>query len=205
MATRDWTKLFISASALLWLGLIIAPVIVVADELQEIEHPAIDFLFTSGNRANGFDEVYLEPVSVWYPNTSHRGEDAANDLRQLAIDYVEAALGARGLVLVDEPTARGLTVRIQYIDLTAAPVSRATLEWARQFRFRVEPGRITIVAEVRDSATDNILLRMADLQEEDLQNNVANIELALQHWTDVLVANLAWPSADAQLARVAGD
>ena len=205
MATRDWTKLLISSCTLLWLGLMIAPAIVAADELQQVDYPDIDFLFSADGSDNDYTQVFVEPVSVWYP-TGH-GEASAHDLRRLASGHVENALSARGLELVDAPTRGGLIVRVQYIDLTASPASANILEWAGQFRFRVEPGRITIVAEARDAATGDVLLRMADLQDEDYVEAGAGAALhfALRHWGDVIAANITWPTEDARLALVVGD
>jgi len=207
MATRDWTKLLISSCTLLWLGLMIAPAIVVADELKNVEYPDIDFLFTVDGVADNYRQVYVEPVSVWYPTGNRGSEASAHELRRIASGHVENALREHGLELIDAPTNGALVVRIQYIDLTDSPASADTLEWASQFRFRVEPGRITIVAEARDAATGIVLLRMADIQGDiGAQDGAgAALHFALRHWGDVIAANVTWPVEDAQVARVAGD
>lgn len=205
MATRDWTKLLISSCALLWLGLMIAPAIVVADELEQVDYPDIDFLFTADDAADDYTQVYVEPISVWYP-TGH-GEASANDLRRLASGHVENALSEHGLELVDAPSHGALIIRIQYIDLTSSHASVDTLELASRFRFRVEPGRITIVAEARDATTGKFLLRMADLQENNLseEGTVEALHFALRQWGDVIASSITWPSEDAQVARLTGN
>lgn len=204
MATRDWTKLLISSCALLWLGLIIAPAIVVADELEQVEFSNIDFLFTNDGVDDDYRQVYVEPVSVWYPTGNRGSEASAHELRRLAAGHVENAFSEHGLELVDAPTEGALTVRIQYVDLTAVTASTEALDWANQFRFRVEPGKITIVAEARDAQTGDVLLRMADLQDKSDAPGGTGIalHLALRHWADVIAANVSWPAEDAQLALV---
>lgn len=207
MATRDRTKLLISTSALLWLGLMLVPAIVGAEELQQAQHPVIDFLFTAGPAATVHDKVYLEPVSVWYPSESKDGETSANALRTQATKHFRHAVSARGIELLEEPAGESLIVRIQYIDLTAAPLVAETVEWAKQFRFRVKPGYLTIVAEVRDGATGQVVMRIADLQDRyRVQSDVITaVDLALQHWSDFIVASISEPSGIVQIAGIAGD
>ena len=207
MVTRERIRLFISGCTLLWLGLMIAPAIVAADELREVEHPAIDFLFTANGAAEDYRGVYLEPISVWYPTESKRAASSAEEIRQLATVEIENSLMARGLDLVDMPNRDSLIVRVQYIDLTATPVSSAALKWTEQFRFRVEPGHITIVAEMRDAVTGRVLIRMADLQDKDIapDDTALAIDLALQHWSRVIAASITSLPQPVQIARVSVD
>ena len=207
MVTKERIRLYISACMLLWLGLMIAPAVVANDGLPQVDHAEIDFLFAAGDVVDTYHDVYLEPISVWYPSDKQHGEYSANALRQAASGHVEDALSIRGLELVTAPSDESLIVRIQYIDLTATPVSPQAVAWAKQFRFRVEPGHITIVAETRDAATGRVLMRMADVQDEnEATSGMAHaIDVALRHWSDVIAANIAWPPQTLQVARVAID
>lgn len=191
MLTKERTIVLLAGFFLLWLGLMIAPAAIAAEELQQVEHPSIDFLFTADGVADDYRDVYLEPVSVWYPTEGGEGVVSADDLRRRATAHFEEALSANGFHRVVEPGANSLIVRIQYIDLTTATASAETLAWARQFRFRVQPGRITIVAEMRDAASDRVIMRIADIHEQsDPADSMSDqIDLALWQWSEVIASS----------------
>lgn len=202
MATKERTIVLLSGFFLLWLGLMIAPAVVAADELQQVEHPTIDYLFTATGLADDYRDVYLEPVSVWYPSGDRDGPASADELRRRATAHFDDALSANGFQRVADPRDNSLIVRIQYIDLTAATASTETLEWARQFRFRVEPGCITIVAEMRDAATDRVIMRIADIHEQnDLGDSLSDqTDLALRQWSEVIASSATGAPEAIQLA-----
>ena len=166
MTNRQWigdriTALF-SASLLLWLGLMLAPPFAVADELVDIAHADVDFLFTTVATPKDYENIVLEPVSVWYPTDDEAATASVDRLRQRAIgEFADAAM-SRGLALHTEEVGNAIVARIQYIDLTTAD---AEPEWANQFQFRVAPGFVTIVAELRDAESGDVLVRMANLQD----------------------------------------
>ena len=164
MVIRDSIKTLISAFALLWLGLMLAPAIASADDLIEVGHPDVDFLFKSTKQADSYANIVLEPVSVWYPSGDEDETEPADRLRQQAIgEFADAAI-ARGLALHTSGVSDAIIARIQYIDLTN---STSDPQWADQFQFRVAPGFVTIVAELRDAETGEVLVRMANLQDDE--------------------------------------
>ena len=163
MMIRDSIKTFISVCALLWLGLMLAPAIASADDLIEVGHPDVDFLYTSARQPADYANIVLEPVSVWYPSGDNQGTESADRLRQQAIGEFADAATAHGLALHTSGVGDAIIARIQYIDLTNATSQPG---WADQFQFRVAPGFVTIVAELRDAETGDVLVRMANLQME---------------------------------------
>lgn len=188
MVIRDSIKTFISAVALLWLGLMLAPAIASADDLIEVGHPDVDFLYTSTKQSDSYSNIVLEPVSVWYPSGDDAGIESADRLRQQAIgEFADAAI-AHGLALHTSGVGDAIVARIQYIDLTNAT---ADPQWADQFQFRVAPGFITIVAEVRDAETGDVLVRMANLQDGDSSGHDLEtlLDAALKANVDEVVAS----------------
>lgn len=201
MLTKERFVVLMSGLALLWLGLLIAPA-AFAEELRQVEHPSVDFLYVADDVAQDYRDVFLAPVSVWYPTGHERGVDFADDLRRQATSHLDNALSAHDLTRIAVPKASTLIVQIQYIDLSAASDSKQNLEWASQFRFRVKPGHITMVAETRDAATGKVIMRIADLQEKGTSNaNASNqIDLALQQWSAVIASSVEWTKQPVQLA-----
>lgn len=205
MATKESLKVVVSASILLWLGLMLAPVLMAAEAWEEIEHPTLDFLFADTAAPNrAYQEVFLDTVSVWYPDTKRQGSQQAEALRRSASEYFQEALSSRGLTLVKSPNATALIVQVQLIDLNNAPISAEVLEWARGFRFRVQPGHMTLVAEFRDASTGRVLVRLADLADvgDDSDALLSSVDRALEHWGEVVAARIAASAGNVTLASI---
>ena len=192
MTIRDNLRIWIATNLLLWLGLLSAPVLLADDAWHDLPHPEIDHLYINAGVDRAVHRfVHVEPVSVWYPNGAADADAQADALRTAAAAQFSAALDDRGLTEVAEAVDASVVVRVQMIDLRATPVSPEILDWARQFRFRVAPGRITLVAEMRDARTGRVLVRMADL--DDAATNAANAsaDYALAQWGDAVAAAIA--------------
>ena len=106
----------------------------------------------------------------------------------------------RSLNVVSEPTENALGVHVELIDLKAAPVTAELLDWAKGYRFKVQPGRVTLVAELRDVATGQVLIRMADLEDDASTATESQIDAALEQWGDVIAASIITHVNGAQLA-----
>ncbi len=199
MATTNKWKIM-AASAALWLGLTSAP-LVAADDWQRIEHPTLDLLFTStAADVAGYERVYLEPVSVWYPTERAAAVDRADTLRDRAASELGSAFAANGLEVVDAPGRAAMIVRVQLIDFSDTPVSEEALAWKRRFRFSVEPGRVTMVAELIDSRTGNAAVRMADMQDDTDSALSDDLQSALTGWSNLVATAVALPASEVQLA-----
>ena len=172
MATTNRIRIIVAASAALWLGLGAAP-LMAADDWQRIEHPTLDMLFTS---------TTVDTVRDW----------AARELG--------SAFAASGLELADAPWRDTMIVRVQFIDFTDTPVSEEALAWARRFRFNVEPGRVTMVAELIDARTGNTVLRMADMQDDPASGLSDGLQSALTGWSSLVASAVVTPTSRVQLA-----
>ncbi|MEM6807854.1 MAG: DUF3313 family protein [Pseudomonadota bacterium] len=187
-------------SALFWFGLGAAP-LMAADDWQRIEHPTLDMLFTSpAVDLTGYEQVYLEPVSVWYPTQSTTAEDRVAALREQAASELGSAFAANGLEIADAPGQNTMIVRIQFIDFTDTPVSAQALAWTRRFTFDVEPGYVTMVAELIDASTGDTVVRMADMQEASAPGLSDGLQSALAGWSHIVATTVVSPSRKVQLA-----
>ena len=203
MLTKVRYKTLAAAGLLLWLGIMFAPLLMAQEAWHRVEHRSLDFLFTNlASSGTAYQEVYLDPVSVWYPNAKIGGSEKAEALQRSVSERFQAAFAARGLNVVTEPTQSALVVHVELIDLKAAPVTAELLDWAKGHRFKVQPGRVTLVAELRDAATGQVLIRMADLEEDAADAPESEIDIALDQWGDVIAASIIAHVNGTQLASV---
>jgi len=160
---------------------VVLPVPAAAQAPQEwdglVQRPsrAVDLLFVRpGASLAGYKRVRLEPLQVsfdknWDPN---RGRVGANRLttadferikKSLAEQFAsvsESELARGGYVLVKESGEDVLDVQPLVVDLfIAAPERRVA---GRIRTYTANPGRMTLVAELRDSETNQILARVVD-------------------------------------------
>lgn len=204
MTTKDSLRFVIAATLLLWLGLMFAPALLANESWQEIEHPSLDALFASSNRpVTSYAAAKLDTVSIWFPDGDQQAARRADDLRQLTGNYFEAAIAAHGMTLADDDGDADdvVIVRIQLIDLRSLSGDGIAPDWAKNFRFRVASGRVTLVAELVDAATGQTVLRMADLQDAASIDRPAAIDRVLQHWGDVVAQHAVTVAGTPKLAQ----
>lgn len=200
MATQNIHKVMVALMSALLLGLGTSPVMA-ADDLQRVDHPKLDWLFT--NPTAMFVEhqaVYLEPVSVWYPSSGTSTAARVDALRADATSQLQNAFQSKGVSVVDAPEHSAIVVRVQLIDFTETPVSQDALAWQRRFKFDVAPGRLTIVAELIDAETGATMVRMADMQDEQLDNLAGDLGPVLRGWSEIVASSVALPPGGMQLA-----
>ena len=167
---------------------------------QQINHPSIDFLFVRpAVDFTGYGSVIIDPVSIWYNNdsalTAQEVESNLDEIRLRFHDAFEQALENSGYEVAVVPGHDALRLHVEIIDLR---VNRATDNanlWRDRFLFRVLPGRITLVAELADSTTGEVLLRVADLEDSDGNRFTTNIMTA---WEDVDAAFDMWSAMISQ-------
>jgi hypothetical protein len=158
----------------------------------------VDRLFVRpGASLAGYQRVRLERLQVsfdrnWDPNRSRRGaqrlsnSDFDNIRNTLADEFgrvVSQELTRGGYQVVNEAGEDVLDVQPFIIDLfITAPNTRTPGNWT----FTADPGRMTLVAELRDSETQTILARAIDAQRAaggstfQVTNNVTNMGAARQ-------------------------
>ena len=129
-----------------------------------------------GAQIGTFDSVLLDPVSVsfasnWDPNRGTRSvgrlsaADIAGiqeDLARLFQETFRAELGRGGFKLVEEPGPQTLRATAAIVDLyVTAPDAMSP---GRTRVYTANTGRMTLVIELRDSVTGEILARAVDQQ-----------------------------------------
>jgi hypothetical protein len=129
-----------------------------------------------GAQIGAFDSVLLDPVSIsfasnWDPNRGTRGVGRLNaadiagikqDLAGLFQETFRAELGRGGFKLVEEPGPQTLRATAAIIDLfVTAPDAMSP---GRTRVYTANTGRMTLVIELRDSVTGEILARAVDQQ-----------------------------------------
>ena len=199
--TMSKMKLMAVVGALFWFSLSAAP-LMAADHWQRIEHPTLDRLFTSSAASiAGYDRVYLEPVSVWYPSESAAALERVDTLRDRAARELGSAFAANGLEIADAPGPNTMIVRVQFIDFSDTPVSAQALAWKRRFTFDVEPGHVTMVAELIDASTGDTVVRMADMQDKAAPDIADDLQSALTGWSNIVATTVVSPVSEVQLAK----
>lgn len=167
-----------------------------AEGLVRVENSRFDQVYVRpGFDLTEFDAVILAPVSVSYK--SRRPENELNN-RQLDLmkryftEELEAAFTESGhFRLVDTGGANTMRVLAQITDLEIN-VPTATNAIHRNRVFVASSGQMTLVAEVHDSQSGEILVRIEDRrQARDYWHEVttisewAEVRAAFRHWAEI--------------------
>lgn len=141
----------------------------------------------------GYTSVMLDPVQVsfardWDPNRGRRNPASrlnANDiaaiqsgLADMLRESFRAQLEAGGYTLVDQPGPDTLRVTAAIVDLNVTAPD--TMTAGRTRTYTTNSGQMTLVAELRDSVTGDLLARAVDTQRGrntgamQFTNNVTN-------------------------------
>jgi len=157
----------------------------------------------------GYTRVRLDPVEVsfyrnWNPNRSPsqrlRRSDVENIKSTLANEFrrvLSDTLARGGYKLVDEDGEDVLRVQAAIVNLYITAPSAAAP--GRSRTFVANTGQMTLVAELRDSVTGQLLARAVDtvrgrqtggFQLGSSVTNMADARRALSQWADVLLTGL---------------
>lgn len=125
----------------------------------------------------GYTSVLLDPLLVtfstsWDPNSSRRGQvrrfnaaDVAaikDQLAELFQETFRAELARGGYALVDKPGPDTLRVTPAVVELYITAPDAGS--FGRSRTYVADSGRMTLVAELRDSVTGEVLARAVDTQ-----------------------------------------
>ncbi len=165
---------------------------------QQINHPSLDFLFVRpAADSTGYRSVIIDPLSIWYSNDSAlTAQEVESNLAELRLRFhgaFEQALKNSGYEVVDVPGHDVLRLHVEIIDLGVDRATANANPWRDRFLFRVLPGHITLVAELADSTTGEVLLRMADLDDSvggrfttDIVTAWDNVDIAFNMWSAMI-------------------
>lgn len=179
------------------------------DGLARRESKSLDFLYVRpGASLAGYRSVQLDPVEVsfdkdWDPNRATREisrklsaedmngirEDISAEFRKVFADE----LGKTGHSLVDSGGADVLRVSAAIVDLYITAPDKQTA--GRSYTFVSDAGRMTLVAELRDAETGQVIARVVDraqarqsgnFQFSSKMTNSAEARAAMRKWATAL-------------------
>jgi hypothetical protein len=145
------------------------------DGLVQRPSKNVDLLYVRPDASlAGYKRVLLEPLQVafdknWDPNRSRVGANRLTEAdfekikKALAEEFAkvtESELAKSGYVLVKQPGDEVLAVQPFVIDLYIAAPDKPSA--GRSVTYTADPGHMTLVAELRDSETNQILARVVD-------------------------------------------
>ena len=114
-----------------------------------------------------YNSVQIRAISVWYPNdAAHPDENvsgrniakAQNLFKQVMIDEL-----GDNYKVVDRPARDALWLHVEFVDLRSLNPGDPIPAEVSGKKFRAQAGHITLVAELRDSVSEEVLARAADL------------------------------------------
>ncbi len=152
----------------------------------------------------GYQGVLLDPLSVWY---AQRGESDVlqRNVTQLQKHFARVfyeTLDSSGFLLVDEPGDGVLCLHVELVDMRVTGHTPEQVAWSDRFAFGVMPGHMTLVAEVRDTATGDVLLRIADQDDAGEAGDVwALVDEIFADWATSIAATLQAPAEPRLVAR----
>ena len=180
------------------------------DGLVRVQNRRLDHMYLLPDVSfAGYTRVRLDPVEVsfyrnWNPNRS-----ASQRLRQSDLESIKSTLANEfrrvlsdtltrgGYKLVDEDGEDVLRVQAAIVNLYITAPSAGAPGGSRTFV--ANTGQMTLVAELRDSVTDQLLGRAVDtvrgrqtggFQMASSVTNMADARRALSQWADVLLTGL---------------
>ena len=167
----------------------------------------LDYVYARSDIPLGdYDRVIVTEPAVWH--TDEAGNADTGSIRRLQEEVkgtFRDSFEEAGFVVASRGGENTLRLRIQIVDLKriSNPLEARNID--RQFRFDVAPGRMTMVAELLDSVSGEVLLRLADLEDESsLPLNVdQQVARAIDDWATSLGGTLARLSVEAPTGRFA--
>jgi len=179
------------------------------DGLVLTEHKQVDYLYVlPGADLMGYKRIRLDPVEVafdknWDPNSGQRSPSrkvSKEDMEQIKASLAEEfrkvlreELAQSGYVIVDNDDEDVLRVTAAIANLyITAPDTQSS---GRSRSYVASAGHMTLVAEMRDSVSGELLARAVDTVQGretghmDLANSVTNMGAArtgLIHWAKIL-------------------
>ena len=160
---------------------------------QAVDNQQLDFAFINEDAQHGmYDKVLFDPLTVWYAVDASQDAGAlegnVDRLRGRFQVVVQEELGARGIEVADEPGAGVLRLHVEIVDLKLNIGKTNRNPWTDRFVFETMPGRMTVVAELQDAQTDDVLFRLADLESESVNEAAVwdEVDAALTSWSHTL-------------------
>ncbi len=143
-----------------------------------------------------YTSVMIDPISVWYPNnyapSPELTDKAQNNLARAQVLFRETiakALSDRYAV-TDKPGKNVLRVHVEFVDLRSVPQGTNVPADLNRYKFKAQPGYITMVGQLFDARSGKQLVRVADMgkQQSVGGNGVVDwdaIAADFEYWANV--------------------
>lgn len=132
------------------------------ESYRPVENRNVDIAYVAASADFGkYRRLQAEEMGIFYPTHAPASEE---DLMRVRGEFRDAFLGKiSDYEIVDQPGPDVLKVRASLVDLRNTAADRLP-NIADDLNEILEPGKLTFLIEMRDSETDNLLLRAADTQ-----------------------------------------
>ncbi|MEX2124356.1 MAG: DUF3313 family protein [Woeseia sp.] len=157
------------------------------ESYRPVQNPNVDIVYVgSGADFSKYRRLMNEEMGIYFPTDAPPGEA---DLERVRSAFREAFLEqVSAYEIVTRPAPDVMKVRASLVDLRRA-VSTDLPELGADVNKILEPGKLTFMIEMRDSATNRLLLRAADTEKspkidlpEDGTGNTDAVYAAAKHW-----------------------
>ncbi len=178
---------------------------------QAADNQQVDYAFFNADAQPGiYNKVLIDPLTVWYAADESQDTGVLESNVDLLRDRFQAAvqeeLDARQIEVTNEPGPGVLRLYVELVDLKINIGKANRNPWADRFAFQTMPGRMTVVAELKDAQTNQVLFRLADLESESVNEATVwgEVDAALTSWSHTLgqvVTDIGSPAAKQSFAH----
>ncbi len=178
---------------------------------QAVDNQQVDYAFSNADAQPGiYNKVLIDPLTVWYAADESQDTGVLESNVDLLRDRFQAAvqeeLDARQIEVTNEPGPGVLRLYVELVDLKINIGKANRNPWADRFAFQTMPGRMTVVAELKDAQTNQVLFRLADLESESVNEATVwgEVDAALTSWSHTLgqvVTDIGSPAAKQSFAH----
>jgi hypothetical protein len=146
-----------------------------------------------------YRSAIIDDVSVWYPDkfapSPENAEKAKSNLAKAQVLFRESISNALSdrFTLTGKPGKDVLRLHVEFVDLRAARSESDIPEDLARHEFNTKPGHITMIGQLFDSRSGELLMRVADLgkQRSEGGNGVVDwdaIASDFEYWASVFSA-----------------
>lgn len=156
---------------------------------RPVQNRTVDIAYVADSADfSKYRRLQAEEMGIFYPTHAPASEE---DLQRVRTAFQEAFRAQiSGYEIVDEPAKDVLKVRASLVDLRNTAADRLP-NIADDLNAILEPGKLTFTIELRDSMTDNLILRAADTQKSpdmDLPDDGPmsdDVRAAAEYWAEL--------------------
>jgi len=157
------------------------------ESYRPVQNPNVDIVYVgSGADFSKYRRLMPEDMGIYFPTDAPSSEA---DLERVRSAFREAFLEqVAAYEIVNRPAPDVMKVRGTLVDLRRARAGDVP-DLAADLNQILEPGKLTFMIEMRDSVTNQLLLRAADTEKspkldlpEDGSANTDAVYAAAEHW-----------------------